>query len=629
MLFVFVVFPFVALSFSTLMLLVGSFDLCKPSAVKMKVMGVNKAARTYSVPKATLLRHIKQVNVHAPSGDKSLGRSPDLPRDVENDLVQHILLLEARFYGLTRDSLLRLAYQLAKANGIKTRFNDQQQKAGKEWLPGFLTRHPDISLRIPESTSLARAAGFNRQRVGKFFQLLQKIAQEENLTSEKIFNVDETGFSAVQKPQKVFARRGKHQVGAITSCERGRNVTFVCCVNASGRYIPPLVIYPRKNLKMELTEGAPPGSIFGCQENGWINCDLFRLWFEHFLTTVQPSIENKVLLILDGHATHTQNIQVILRAREKGVIMLSLPPHCSHRLQPLDLTFFKPLSCYYSQCIDTWMRSNPGLPVTEQKVTKFFGEAYSKAACIATAVNGFQKAGIWPVNAGAIRDEEFAPSDVTEKPAPDNQSCVAAPLISDNADIQGQRTVELVIDNDDGTSSIVHLPIETAPCEVNDTLMDTETAEQPACQSDRPMPIAESEQISPQLQDGRAKLTDERVSACMLSPIPVRQSTATSSRKRRVGLGATILTASPYKQSLEEKVKNKEADSKSRKVCPGEKKKKQKVTGIPKLAANVKTSRKTTSRAQLKPPKPANERTVIPRKPVWLENYNRQHQGQL
>jgi len=42
-----------------------------------------------------------------------------------------------------------------------------------------------------------------------------------------------------------------------------------------------------------------------------------------------------------------------------------------------------------------------------------------------------------PVNAGAIRDEEFAPSDVTEKPAPDNQSCVAAPVISDNGDIQG------------------------------------------------------------------------------------------------------------------------------------------------------------------------------------------------
>jgi len=55
--------------------------------------------------------------------------------------------------------------------------------------------------------------------------------------------------------------------------------------------------------------------------------------------------------------------------------------------------------------------------------------------------------------------------------------------------------------------------------------VDTETAEQ----SDKPMSIAESEQISPQLDDGRAKLSDERVSACMPSPIPVRQ--ATSIRK--------------------------------------------------------------------------------------------------
>jgi len=43
----------------------------------------------------------------------------------------------------------------------------------------------------------------------------------------------------------------------------------------------------------------------------------------------------------------------------------------------------------------------------------------------------------------------------------------------------------------------------------------------------------------------------------------------------------------------------------------------------------VQRSVTTMSRAQLKPPKPANERTVIPRKPVWLENYKRQHQGQL
>jgi len=51
------------------------------------------------------------------------------------------------------------------------------------------------------------------------------------------------------------------------------------------------MIYPVKNLKMELTEGAPPGSIYACQENGWINADLFVMWFEHFVASVNPSVD--------------------------------------------------------------------------------------------------------------------------------------------------------------------------------------------------------------------------------------------------------------------------------------------------------------------------------------------------
>lgn len=37
--------------------------------------------------------------------------------------------------------------------------------------------------------------------------------------------MNQTGFSCVQKPPKVFARKCKHQVGAITSCDRGKNIS--------------------------------------------------------------------------------------------------------------------------------------------------------------------------------------------------------------------------------------------------------------------------------------------------------------------------------------------------------------------------------------------------------------------
>jgi len=142
-------------------------------------------------------------------------------------------------------------------------------------------------------------------------------------------------------------------------------------------------------MKPELMHGAPPGSISGCQKNGWIDSDLFMTWLEHFITAIKPSVSDKVLLILDGHVTHTQNIAALERSKAVGIILLSLPPHTTHRLQPLDVAFFKPLSTYYSQAIDQWLRSNPGVPVTEFKICEFFGVAYAKSASLSTAMNGF------------------------------------------------------------------------------------------------------------------------------------------------------------------------------------------------------------------------------------------------
>ena len=43
--------------------------------------------------------------------------------------------------------------------------------------------------------------------------------------------------------------------------------------------------------------------------------------------------------ILDGHKSLTHNIAALRRASECGIIMLSLPPHTSHKMQPLDITF--------------------------------------------------------------------------------------------------------------------------------------------------------------------------------------------------------------------------------------------------------------------------------------------------
>ena len=54
----------------------------------------------------------------------------------------------------------------------------------------------------------------------------------------------------------------------------------------------------------------------------------------------------------DGHKSHTHHFEALECASSCGVIILSLPPHASHRFQPLDLTFFDHLKSIYNQLLD-------------------------------------------------------------------------------------------------------------------------------------------------------------------------------------------------------------------------------------------------------------------------------------
>ncbi|CAH2000933.1 unnamed protein product [Acanthoscelides obtectus] len=130
------------------------------------------------------------------------------------------------------------------------------------------------------------------------------------------------------------------------------NTTFVCCAVAAGQYVAPMVIFKRKRIAPELADRAPPGSLIEISDTGYINVDLFVTWLKHFVAAIEPSKEDRVLLVLDGHTTHSRNLAAIEMARENGVIILQLPGHTTHRLQPLDVAVFKPFQVYYDQSVE-------------------------------------------------------------------------------------------------------------------------------------------------------------------------------------------------------------------------------------------------------------------------------------
>ena len=172
------------------------------------------------------------------------------------------------------------------------------------------------------------------------------------------------------KPSKVFALKGRKQVGSLTSAERGLLSTAVIYASAGGNFVPPMIIFPRKRMKVELQDVAPPGTTFECHSSGWMQLEIFSKWFEHFLQHAKPTLNDPVLLVLDGHMTHTRNLEFINNARKNFVTVLCLPPHCTHKLQPLDVSFMGPLNTFYNQAIEKFLRNNPGRPVTQFQVSR-------------------------------------------------------------------------------------------------------------------------------------------------------------------------------------------------------------------------------------------------------------------
>lgn len=277
-----------------------------------------------------------------------------------------------------------------------------------------MSRHPTLSLRRPESTSLLRSTGFNKDRVDEFFENYCSLLEKYSFKAEQIYNLDESGITTVMRPPRVVAEKGRKQVGQISSAERGELVTFVGIINAAGRALPPIYVVPRMRNPEEYITGAPASSLILNNKSGWMTIELFAKVLEHIKTNTHCNKEQPILLLLDNHESHV-SYESIKFCKENGISLLSFPPHTTHRIQPLDVGVFGPFKGSLSVAFDDWMLSNPGKAITIRNLGELSNRAFEKAFSLSNIISSFKKPGIWPVNRQAFNEDDFAASSVTDR----------------------------------------------------------------------------------------------------------------------------------------------------------------------------------------------------------------------
>uniref|UniRef100_H2Y7T0 HTH CENPB-type domain-containing protein n=1 Tax=Ciona savignyi TaxID=51511 RepID=H2Y7T0_CIOSA len=305
-------------------------------------VSIRSAAKKYNLDRSTLQRYVKRSGGKAASVRKC---SMIFSVDEENALKQYITTSSKLFYGLTKQKARKLAFEYAqfKEKDIPSSWQNNKM-AGEDWLKGFRRRQGSISLRSPESTSLARAMAFNQHNVSELFVKLKELYTRNNVPAQRVWNLDETGVNTVQNGGKVLCKTGSKQV-------RGVNVTMCCCINALGHCLPPAYIFPRVNFKSHMLKGAPSGSLGLANSSGWMKDTLFPTVLQHFISHMNVSCANPGILTMDNHSSHL-SIMYIELARKSGLSILTFPPHCSHRLQPLDVCVFGPFKRFYGSFCD-------------------------------------------------------------------------------------------------------------------------------------------------------------------------------------------------------------------------------------------------------------------------------------
>ena len=473
---------------------------------------------------------------------------------MEDEIATHVLHMAKVFYGISPIEFRRLAFEFAEKNGIQHPFNRTTKMAGTDWLHGFMKRHPTISLRKPEATSLSRIEGFNKDEVNLFFQNLETVFGKHNYPASRIYNCDETGITTVQKPGKILGPKGQKQIGAAVSWERGKNVTVNCAFSASGNYIPPLFIFPRKRLSPLLCKDGPMDSIYKCSDNGWIKESIFFSWLEHFKNHTKPTAEDPVLLVMDNHCSH-KSLRIYEFCREHHITVVTIPPHTSHRLQPLDVSFYSALKSAFNRECDLFMKTRGYIKITPYDLASLFNKAYQRTATIEKAVSGFRSTGIFPLDPDKFTEDDFVPSlhQATTLPTID---------MDETENLDGQENQEPTEEKKNDTKN-VNLNFEPRPSTSRDNNEKT-------CED------------SIKLDRVTKKLFSD------LTPLPRKVDTKQTKRRKQ---HSEIMTSTPMKSIFEENNKKK-MENEEKKLKMAKKKQQIKQNRQRKLTKPKKSGRK-------------------------------------
>ncbi len=216
--------------------------------------GVRPAERKFGVPRKNIQRWLKSfldgdfdqgIAKRGPKkqriwrGRQKAGRKLSYPKEIDDKLLEWVLCLRERHLALSTQMLRDKALALIKEHNANF-------KASEGWARKFIRRH---SLELRARTSVAqKLPGDLEDKVSAFQEEVKTERQKHDFPKELIGNMDETPLYFDMVPSRTIEKKGAKEVRVRSTGAEKRRVTVVLACTASGKTLPPMIIFKGKSI---------------------------------------------------------------------------------------------------------------------------------------------------------------------------------------------------------------------------------------------------------------------------------------------------------------------------------------------------------------------------------------------
>ena len=317
------------------------------------------------------------------SPNSAAGRFPLL-----SDVQKHIL----RLFVHTLD---QCGYPCSKAtlkNAIKT-------LSGLPSLPSSsytqkLVKELKLPLRIVNHGLSIRDTKTSLEYMNDFYVKLKELYDTYKFAPCDIYNADEVGIQIADWKVGLFSSRASVRRNLVGD----GHLTALLTSNAAGDVWPPFFIFPGSELSCVPGGSLENNAYASFNESAYMDEVLFQQWLSLFLKDILPTrtrygIIHPVLLIVDGHSSHI-NPTTSLTAACHDVILLCLPSHMTHLLQPNDCALNKTMKDNLQAMVTSLVESQE--EVSSGELAHMTAESLKSPNISRSIIHSFRHTGICP-----------------------------------------------------------------------------------------------------------------------------------------------------------------------------------------------------------------------------------------